>query len=468
MKKEFSIALLFIICNTFPPRQSAAIQRMKEQHHEQKSAHEEDQLLKVLQFPHELEQLVKSYCFKPELDFFPCVYQAIPIYYRHMNVICSAAVSSKGNTIVSGSYDGTIKIWDNTTDDVCDKLLGINSYSVQSVAISADGALAASGSRDYMVKLWDTRAHACITTLPKNHSPINAIVISHDKNTLVYASNQTIKIWNIATSTHITDMCHRNFIATLAITADGTILSGGWDGTIKIWDKTYTKQYEDAQVSVNVADDLWYINSVATSADGKIIACAAEEAFGKHQAAIRVWDVTTQQMATIADHPHISSSSVAITADGRVIVFGTTKGTVHIWDRLSQKQIALLPNHTDRVTGVAITPDGKTIVSNSEGPLVSIWQCQPLLVSYFSMLPYQKLHHLKCFLDIMQAHDKEMLSRIDELKNIKDFAKHAKIMHNMLDSLPQEIKSNIAHYFNKSNIQELVQAWLKKVFEYQK
>ena len=94
----------------------------------------------------------------------------------------SVAFSPDGATIVSGSYDKTIKVWDAgvsaltqlnpQTKAKCPTMLATaslelkaekqsaHSKGVRSVAFSPDGATIVSGSEDTTIKVWDAGVSA--------------------------------------------------------------------------------------------------------------------------------------------------------------------------------------------------------------------------------------------------------------------------------------------------------------------
>ena len=71
----------------------------------------------------------------------------------HSDNVKSVAYSPDGKKIVSGSNDGTIKIWDANTGQ-CLKTLKGHSGDVWSVAFSPDGTKIISGSWDDTIKIW--------------------------------------------------------------------------------------------------------------------------------------------------------------------------------------------------------------------------------------------------------------------------------------------------------------------------
>ena len=64
------------------------------------------------------------------------------------------AVSADGRRAVSGSRDGTVRVWDLDSGATLRTLTG-HTGTVTAVAISADGRRAVSGGEDETVRVWD-------------------------------------------------------------------------------------------------------------------------------------------------------------------------------------------------------------------------------------------------------------------------------------------------------------------------
>ncbi|MEM9265282.1 MAG: hypothetical protein AAGA46_07135 [Cyanobacteria bacterium P01_F01_bin.13] len=68
--------------------------------------------------------------------------------------VSSVAISADGNTIVSGSSDNTVRLWDPLKTHLIGEPFEGHRSSVSSVAISADGNTIVSGSVDKTMRLW--------------------------------------------------------------------------------------------------------------------------------------------------------------------------------------------------------------------------------------------------------------------------------------------------------------------------
>ena len=85
----------------------------------------------------------------------PC----FPTLSGHRDWVRSVAFSSDGKSLVSGSNDNTVKLWDVQTGGVV-KTFHSDDYQFLSVSISADCTRIASGSYR-KIHLWDIQTGEC-------------------------------------------------------------------------------------------------------------------------------------------------------------------------------------------------------------------------------------------------------------------------------------------------------------------
>ena len=238
----------------------------------------------------------------------------------HTAAVMSVAMSADGQTLVSGSGDGTIKVWNLHTGQELRTLSGHTSV-VMSVAISVDGQTLVSGSDDETIKVWNLHTEQELRTLSGHIFTVYGVAMSADGQTIVSGSyDKTIKAWDLHTGQELRTLSgHTAAVNGVAISADGqTIVSGSGDGTIKVWD--LHKWQELRTLSGHTAA----VMSVVISADGQTLVS------GSGDGAIKVWDLHTgQELRTLSGHTAIIYS-VAISADGQTLVSGSEDGTIKV------------------------------------------------------------------------------------------------------------------------------------------
>lgn len=150
----------------------------------------------------------------------------------HSDTIWSIAITPDNQTLVSGSADKTIRIW--SLDRLAQpRILSGHSSWVTSIAISPDGNSLASGSTDGTIKFWNLHSGELLRTIDSQSTEIFSVAMTPDGQILASGSMKEVKLWNIYTGELIQTLpgC-----SPVAFTPDGqTLISGGNNGTIKIW-----------------------------------------------------------------------------------------------------------------------------------------------------------------------------------------------------------------------------------------
>jgi WD40 repeat protein len=156
---------------------------------------------------------------------------------------------------------------------------------MESLAFSPDGnLLAGTGHNDGGVWLWDARSGNLKQEI-KAHDAPTAVAFSPDSKTLATGGyDGTLKLWDVSTGgapRRTLDYAYSSDVAAIAFSPDGKLVAGGGsgpDGEVKVWDAQTGELKFDLH-----ADGV--ANSLAFSPDSKQLTCAS----GK---VVKVWNVS--------------------------------------------------------------------------------------------------------------------------------------------------------------------------------
>ena len=145
------------------------------------------------------------------------------------------AIAAHADTLVSGSYDCSVRVWKISTGDLVHRLNGHN-QKVYSVVLDHKRNRCISGSMDNIVRVWSLETGMNLHTLEGHSSLVGLLDLQQDR-LVSAAADSTLRIWDPESG-----QCKSILTAhTGAITCfqhDGQKVISGSDRTLKMWDVT--------------------------------------------------------------------------------------------------------------------------------------------------------------------------------------------------------------------------------------
>lgn len=143
------------------------------------------------------------------------------------------AIAAYADTLVSGSYDCSVRVWKISTGETVHRLQG-HAQKVYSVVLDHARNRCISGSMDYLVKIWSLETGSALYTLEGHSSLVGLLDLNCDR-LVSAAADSTLRIWDPENG-----QCKSTLTAhTGAITCfqhDSQKVISGSDRTLKMWD----------------------------------------------------------------------------------------------------------------------------------------------------------------------------------------------------------------------------------------
>ena len=298
----------------------------------------------------------------------------------HTSSVKSLVFFPDGTSLVSGSGDNTVKLWDLQTGGVVKTFQG-HTNMVTSVSISADCTTIASGSIDNTVCLWDTQTGECHCIIKQEHFVYYICFSPLDSKHLISISDN--KIWQWNTSSQQT-----------APEYDGSCIAFSLDGT-KFAVYSYPVVKVQSSDSNGIMAKLHIVKDVQCccfSPDNGVLAVAIDNI-------IHVWDITSSD-------PHLLETFIGKTITSLVFSSPSSLISVSIDHSVKFWQIGALSTDSILVdlesTPLTSAPiksitlqakDGIAISSHSDG-VVRIWDISTGLCNESFQIPAKHFHQI--------------------------------------------------------------------------
>jgi serine/threonine protein kinase len=282
----------------------------------------------------------------------------------HRDRVWSVALSQDGQTLVSGSEDDTIKVWNPTTGGL-DRTLNAQADAVRSVSLSADRKTVAGGDGDGTIQVWNLPTGNLRYTLAGHQGSVWSVALSRDGKTLVSGSqDRTVKVWNLQTGQLVRTLRgHSGIVYSVVFSPyEKTLVSGSADKTINVWDLQTGKLLRTLKGHGDA------VRSVAINQDGQTLASASWDQ------TIKIWNLQTGELLRTLEGHRDRVVSVAFSADGRTLASASLDKTIGIWNPTTGTMLQTLLGHRDWVLSVVPGADPVAIVSGSKDGTIKVWQ----------------------------------------------------------------------------------------------
>jgi cytochrome c len=267
------------------------------------------------------------------------------------------AISSDGNSVLSGSFDTAAIRWSLKTE-FAEQVLRFHSDAVNAVAFLKDGRMVTAGA-DAKVAIWTPGRQQPDQVFEGHGAPIASLAVSPDGARLASASwDHTVRIWSLGDGAQQVLEGHAQNVNGVAFTPDGlSLVSVGYDRDLRIWPLVGG--------TPNVITLGSPLNAVAVAPDGEIVTGGAD---GKLRFLMSEGQESGEVQA--GQTPIVA---LAISPDGASVAAAGIGGVVAVIDRKARSIARTLVDPGSPVWSVAFLPDNATLLTGGTDGKIRRW-----------------------------------------------------------------------------------------------
>jgi WD40 repeat protein len=341
----------------------------------------------------------------------------------HSKEVSSVAFSDDGKRLATGSYDGSVKLWDTSPDGLVliKKLARVSPRNlplkptlkghaghVKSVAFFPDGQTLVTGSKDGTTKLWDVTKR--LQDISEREDPGVTLKI-HDNAILSLAYFPAGK-WLVSGSadrsfrwTSIGDIFEKrrtgrdpktikqaindnstpepsaSEVSSVTVSGNGKMLAeGNWSGNLRLWELDRGEPRKKRELPpLQQPDQQGRILSISFSPNETMLAASLVNNDRENvRETVRVWQLESPRLEPISIK---GGAFIAFSpTDSGLLATGGFDKIVRLWkvEPAGLSEIRSGVGHTKQILCVAFSPDGKLLATGSADNTVILWKVDTL------------------------------------------------------------------------------------------
>ncbi len=289
--------------------------------------------------------------------------------HAHYKGVTAIDFNDRGDRIISGSEDSTVRLWKKNGDNVA--TFRGHLAPVRTVRFFCNYIF--SGGDDKTIHVWNTnwdsnidnKSTGCMAIIRNHKGAINRIFFDTNRKILISTSqDKTVSLYDMTQSKLIKKLKHKQPVKCGDFSSTKNIIvSGCIDGTIQLWDIRDQKN-----IFINIPKSKACINSISFNKDGSKFVCGSDEDY------VSVYYTNSFQYDISFDGklPVVSKvNAVCFNPNKEEISSGWHDGNLRICTNNKQEYFDI-DCHKHPITSLCYSPDGRRIITGSSDQTFNI------------------------------------------------------------------------------------------------
>ena len=278
----------------------------------------------------------------------------------HGGPVQAVAVTTDGETAITGSFDTRVIIWSLETGEAREVLL-FHEGQVNAVAALPGGRFATAGA-DGRIAIWKTGQGTPARILEGHSGSVSALAVSPDGSMLASASWDTsVRLWPLSRGEPRVFEGHSGNVNAVVFLPDGTLVSAGYDANVIFWAR------ETGASPARVVMPTPLNTLIAVSGD-RLLAGGAD---GKLRVLDRSGAIRSEFRAS-----RKPLTALAASPDGKYVAAAGFNDAIVLLDAISLAPIRTLDTAGKPVWSLAFAADGKTLLAGGADHVVREWDVE--------------------------------------------------------------------------------------------
>jgi WD40 repeat protein/serine/threonine protein kinase len=276
----------------------------------------------------------------------------IRIFQGHEGEVFGLAFSAKGDRLASCGFDGTVLVWDPSSRPE-GLLISDHTHHLKSVAFSPDTKQFIAVGKDGKLQVRESETGTIAFQFPELQTGHNSVAISAEGKQILTASEDgVVRLWEMTDQAAPQKLLQKKGLVLASYLGANRIVFVDDERAVSVFDLKIRQIVRRMRTDAEFA-----IRCLASSADGRFIAAANEQAW------IYLWDAETGEERFKQQVNGTGVAALAFSTDGTKLASAGMDGVAAIRDTLTGKLLVSIDAHETEVHSIAFSPDGKRLAT---------------------------------------------------------------------------------------------------------